>query len=57
MPELAARVDELQVDLLQGALLGVGQQRLPQGQHTLLGPDATSLRTSVKSWTPMGRLI
>merc|ERR1712071_661192 len=41
--ELGAGVDELQVDLLQGPLLGVGQQRLPQGQSPLLGSDATSL--------------
>jgi hypothetical protein len=29
--ELAAGVDELEVDLLQRALLGVHQQRLPTG--------------------------
>ena len=52
MPELAAGVNELQVDLLKGALLGVGQQRLPQGQHALLGADATSLRTSVRVGRP-----
>ena len=43
VPELGAGVDELQVDLLQSLLLGVGQQRLPQGQHPLLRTDAATL--------------
>jgi len=30
--ELGAGVDELQVDLLQGPLLGVGEEGLPQGE-------------------------
>ena len=47
MSELGAGVDELQVDLLQGPLLGVGQQRLPQGQSPLLGSDATSLAKTI----------
>ena len=36
MTKLGRCVDKLQVDLLQGPLLGVGQQRLPEGQHPLL---------------------
>ena len=43
MTELGAGVDELQVDLLHGATLGVGQQRLSQGEDALLGSDATAL--------------
>ena len=41
--ELGAGVDELEVDLLQGPLLGVGQEGLPQGEGALLGPNAASL--------------
>merc|ERR1719341_1210193 len=43
MAELGAGVDELEVDLLQSPLLGVGEQRLPQGEGALLGPNATTL--------------
>ena len=42
--KLGAGVDELEVDLLQSPLLGVGEQRLPQGEGALLGPNAASLR-------------
>merc|ERR1719422_852440 len=42
--ELGGRVDELEVDVFQGPLLGVGQKRLSQGQHSLLRPNATSLK-------------
>merc|ERR1719397_758020 len=41
--ELGAGVDELEVDLLQGPLLGVGQEGLPQGEGALLGPNAATL--------------
>merc|ERR1719234_3026700 len=41
--ELGARVDELQVDLLKSPLLGVRQERLPQGEGALLGTNAASL--------------
>ena len=40
--ELGGGVDKLQIDLLQGPLLGVGQQGLPEGQHPLLGADTTA---------------
>ena len=36
MTKLGRCVDKLQVDLLQGPLLGMGQQGLPKGQHPLL---------------------
>ena len=42
--ELRGGVDELEVNDLQGPLLGVGQQGLPQGQSPLLGSNATSLK-------------
>ncbi len=41
--ELGAGVDELQVDLLQRAPLGVGEQRLAQGDGALLRADAAAL--------------
>ena len=41
--ELGAGVDELEVDLLKSPLLGVGEERLPQGKSSLLGPNATTL--------------
>ena len=41
--KLGGGVDELEVNDLQGPLLGVGQQGLPQGQSPLLGSNATSL--------------
>ena len=41
--ELGAGVDELEADLLQGPLLGVGQERLPQGEGALLGANAATL--------------
>ena len=43
MSELGAGVDELEADLLQGPLLGVGQERLPQGEGALLGANAATL--------------
>merc|ERR550539_1626958 len=43
MSELGAGVDELEADLLQGPLLGVGQERLPQGKGALLGSNAATL--------------
>ena len=46
--ELGGRVDELEVDVLQGPLLGVGQQGLSQGQDSLLGSNATSLEDQSK---------
>ena len=42
--ELGGGVDELEVDLLQSSLLGVGQQTLTQGQGPFLGSDATTLK-------------
>ena len=41
--KLGGGVDELEVDDLQGPLLGVGQQGLAEGQHPLLGADAGAL--------------
>jgi hypothetical protein len=41
--ELGARVDELQLDLLQSATLGVGQEGFAQSQDAFLGSDATTL--------------
>ena len=43
MTKLGRCVDKLEVDLLQGPLLGVGQQRLPEGQYPLLGTDTAAL--------------
>ena len=42
--ELGGGVDELEVDDLHGPLLGVGQQRLAEGQDPLLGADAGALQ-------------
>ena len=42
--ELGGGVDELEVDLLQGPLLGVGQERLAKSQNSLLGSNAATLR-------------
>ena len=42
MTKLGGGVDKLQIDLLQGPLLGVGQQGLPEGQHPLLRADTTA---------------
>ena len=44
--KLGGGVDELEVDLLQSPLLGVSQQRLTQGQQSLLGSNTTSLTLS-----------
>merc|ERR1719323_2955216 len=41
--ELGAGVDELEVDLLKSSLLGVGEERLPQGEGPLLGSNAAAL--------------
>ena len=41
--KLGGGVDELEVDLLQSSLLGVGQQRLTQSQQPLLGSNAATL--------------
>ena len=41
--KLGGGVDELEVDLLQSSLLGVGQQRLTEGQQPLLGSNAATL--------------
>jgi len=43
MTKLGGGVNELEVHHLQSSLLGVGQQRLPQCQHPLLGSNTTSL--------------
>ena len=44
MTKLGRCVDKLQVDLLQGPLLGVGQERLAKSQNSLLGSNAATLR-------------
>ena len=44
MAKLGAGVDELEVDLLQGSLLGVRQEGLSQGKDTLLWSNATTLQ-------------
>ena len=41
--EFGAGVDELEVDLLKSPLLGVGEERLPQGEGPLLGSNAAAL--------------
>merc|ERR1719429_140581 len=41
--ELGGGVDELEVDVLQSSLLGVGQERLSQGQDSLLRSNAATL--------------
>merc|ERR1719362_1722251 len=41
--ELGAGVDKLEVDLLKSPLLGVGEERLPQGESSLLGANAATL--------------
>merc|ERR1712165_229693 len=41
--ELGAGVDELEVDLFKSPLLGVGEERLPQGEGPLLGSNAAAL--------------
>ena len=41
--ELGGGVDELEVDDLESPLLGVGQERLPQGEGALLGANAATL--------------
>jgi len=42
VPELGRSVDPLKIDLFQGFALGVGDQGLPEGQHSLLGADAAA---------------
>ena len=44
--ELGAGVDELEVDLLKSPLLGVGEERLPQGEGPLLGSNAAALHSA-----------
>ena len=46
VPELGSCINKLEIDLLQGSLLGVSQQRLTQGQQSLLGSNTTSLTLS-----------
>ena len=41
--ELGSCINKLEIDLLQGSLLGVSQQRLPESEHSLLRTDAASL--------------
>jgi len=41
--ELGRGVDPFQVDLLESLTLGVGDEGLTKGQHTLLGSDAAAL--------------
>ena len=43
--ELGAGVDELEVDLLKSPLLGVREERLPQGEGPLLGSNAAALHS------------
>merc|ERR1719342_1435552 len=49
--ELGGGVDELEVDVLQSSLLGVGQERLSQGQDSLLRSNAATLRKSLLTHT------
>ena len=53
--ELGAGVDELEIDLLKSPLLGVREERLPQGEGPLLGSNAAALHSRklakfLKSW-------
>ena len=41
--KLGGGINELEIDLLQGSLLGVSEQRLPEGEHPLLGTNAAAL--------------
>ena len=41
--KLGGGINELQVDLLQRSLLGVGEQRLPEREDPLLRTNATAL--------------
>ena len=43
MSKLGRCIDELEVDLLKSPLLGVGEERLPQGEGPLLGSNAAAL--------------
>ena len=43
MAKLGRGVDELEINLLQGSLLGVCKQRFPKGQNSLLGSNGTPL--------------
>ena len=43
MTELGGGVDELEGDLLEGGGLGVGEERLPQGENPPLDADAAAL--------------
>ena len=43
MAKLGRGVDELEIDLLKSPLLGVGEERLPQGEGPLLGSNAAAL--------------
>jgi len=42
--ELGAGVDELEVNLLKSPLLNVCEERLPEGEDTLLGSNAATLQ-------------
>ena len=44
MAELGAGVDELEVNLLKSPLLNVCEERLPEGEDTLLGSNAATLQ-------------
>ena len=41
--KLGGSVNELEIDLLQSPLLGVSQQRFPQGEHPLLRTNTATL--------------
>ena len=46
--KLGGGVDELEVDLLQSSLLGMGQERLTQSQQPLLGSNAATLMNIIR---------
>ena len=41
--KLGGCIDELEIDLLQSSLLGVSEQRLPEGENPLLGTNTAAL--------------
>ena len=41
--KLGSCVNELEIDLLQGSLLSVSEQGLPEGEDPLLGTDTAAL--------------
>ena len=50
MTELGAGIDELEADLLQGPLLGVGEEGLSRGEDTLLAASLQQDEFFRPSW-------